>query len=117
MSANEEIPTHVDVERLDQAALDREQIAGLEQSVQETQPARRPHVWRRQRTTEPLIGRSRTFSWSRGIVAYLGVFAFAAYVINTQVSWGYHSGTFFLSIFFGIIGVMILYFLDRKSVV
>jgi hyaluronan synthase len=93
---------------------DKTLIDDLELAVTEAKPAQRPWLRRRPKSAHHrrLIGRSRAFSGPKMAVAYLGVITFATYVIWSQSSWAYQSGgNNFLAAFFGVIGLMITYFL------
>jgi cellulose synthase/poly-beta-1,6-N-acetylglucosamine synthase-like glycosyltransferase len=83
-------------------------LDGLEESVRTAAPPKRR--WRRAREKR-LVRRSKAFGPWRMAIAYVGVIAFAAYVVWSQSSWAFQTGGFFLAGFFGVIGLMITYFL------
>jgi len=85
-------------------------IDDLEQAYREAAPPQRP----RPRTGprhKRLVRRSRPLNgWKTGL-AYLGAIAFAVYVVWSQNGWAFQGDTLFLSVFFGVIGLLITYFL------
>ena len=61
--------------------------------------------------SNPLVGRSRPMGGARRALAITSVLAFLGYVVWSHVSWGMSSDILFLSTFFTVIALVVLYFL------
>ncbi|RYY45868.1 MAG: glycosyltransferase family 2 protein [Actinomycetales bacterium] len=57
------------------------------------------------------VSRSRPFRGRRRLVALVPVVLFGAYVVWSHVQWGFSADTLFLSTFFGIMALLIVFFM------
>ena len=61
--------------------------------------------------TDMLVDRSRPFRGARRALALGSLAAFLTYVLWSQIQWGFRPNTAFVSAFFGLIAVLIVYYM------